>query len=127
MRSDLRRERRKALASAAREVERAVQPVDRQAARADDLGQTPLGHAPGDVHLKEAVLRVQIAERAHGIVEVVGENMRHTMLIADHANIGFQAVQLHLAIEFRQALAPPEIAAARRNERNCNEECENAK
>ncbi len=56
-------------------AERAHEPVGSQAQRADDLRQPPGRCATGKIHLEEAVLRMDKAQRAIGVSRVVGEDV----------------------------------------------------
>ena len=87
-------------------IEGAEQPVVAQPVRPDDRGQPALADAPGDVHLEHAVLGVQIAEHAHGVLHRRREDVRHTIGVADDAGLAFNPRQGDAAARLRQAAHP---------------------
>ena len=103
------------------EVEGAEQPVIAQPIRADHRREPSLAHPAGDVHLKQPVLRMRIAEQAHGVIHVRGKDMRHTIAIADQPRLTAEASELNAAAGLWQASRPPDIPAGNRQQRQPNQ------
>ena len=85
----------------------AVRPVDRQRARAEDLGELAGGLAAHQVHLEEALLAVQEAEGAGGVGAARGPDRRHAEGVALDGDRRREAGQGALAGDLRQAGAHP--------------------
>ena len=64
------------------EVERAQEDVGGEGAVAEDLRQAALAGAARQLHLPQAVLRVQEPQRAEEVVGGSGKDVRHALAIA---------------------------------------------
>ena len=82
-----RRKRREAGFGEPIEPERADEAIDPDQVRPGDLGDPALADAPLDLHLIEALARVEPAERAHRVVHRRGEDVRHAVLIPPDARL----------------------------------------
>ncbi len=95
------------------EPERAHEAVGRQRRPAHDLGQAPGADPPLELHLPEPVLGVDEAEGEDRILQARRLDMRDRPLIAHDRDRRSQPLDPDLAIELRQRLPQPQIAAAR--------------
>ncbi len=73
--------------------ERANELVDAERVGAGHLRQPPLSRATLHFHLKQPFARMNVAERASGIVSVGGKNVRNAPTVPINANLGRQAGQ----------------------------------
>ncbi len=69
---------------------------------AEQLGEPAGRHVAAQVHLEEALLRLDVALRHHQVVQGVGVELRHAVLVADHLDRTGQARHLELAGRLRQ-------------------------
>src|SRR5205814_996703 len=70
--------------------------------------------AAEQVHLEEALLRVDEAGREGDVAAVAAADRRHAARVAVHGHEAAQAGGTKLAVEDRQAVAEEEVAAERR-------------
>ena len=91
-------------------AERAQEPVRFERGLAEDLGEAPGRRAPVHLHLPQAVLRVQEAERVDRVLEARGADVRnavgvahdlHGLLQAGEANFAHFPGERPLQVEIR--------------------------
>ena len=97
-----RRQRGQLTGGAALQAHRAAEAICFQALAAEQFGQAPLGHAPAQLHLPQAVLGMNHALGKPQIGLAAGVDVRDAPAIAQHFHRGLQAGQAQAALVLRQ-------------------------
>ena len=82
--------------------QRAQEGVGGQLRLPEKLGEPPAGDVPSEVHLPEAVLRMDVPLREEEVVGVRGRDRRDTELIALHVHISTEALHGDRPLQLRE-------------------------
>ena len=103
------------------DAERAQELVSVDGGSTEKLCQPTGRQTPVDLHLPQAILRVQVTQRKLRIVDVLGVDVRHTVGIAQHFGFLPQAGHGKFTIDPRQAgVAPAESKRDKQQRQHAN-------